>query len=191
MATKTKTFNLAGVDIICNRILTGKTKPSQGETPFTSAVDDGHIASKRNIIDVTAATRTMTAEESGSLVIFNKADGIVITLPALSAANIGLWYEFQINTSITSNAAKWSTGTQGTDFFIGSLITADPDGAPAEATFVVSGNGSTHDNISMNGTTTGGLIGTKVKVTAISATLWQVDGIMAASGDTATPFATS
>ena len=189
MASKTKTFNLAGVDLIVNRIMTGKTKPSQGETPFTSAVDDGHIASKRNIIDVTAATRTMTAEESGSLVIFNKADGIVITLPTLSAANIGLTYEFQVNTSVTSNAYKWSTGAQGTDFFVGQVLTVDTDTAASPVAHA--GNGTTHDNISMSGTTTGGLIGTRVKVTAISATQWQVEGVSMASGAVATPFATS
>lgn len=190
MSTKTKTFNLAGVDLIVNRIMTGKTKPSQGETPFTSAVDDGHIAAKTNIINITAdATRTMTAEESGSLVLFNKADGIVITLPALSAANIGLWYEFQVNTSVTSNAYKWSTGTQGTDFFVGQVLTVDTDTAASPVAHA--GNGTTHDNISMSGTTTGGLIGTRVKVTAISATQWQVEGVSMASGAVATPFATS
>lgn len=191
MTTKTKQVNMAGLDIICNRIITGQTKPSQGEVAVQSSLTAGHIAGRRNVIALTAAARTLTLPESGSLVTLNKADGMTITLPVLSAAMLGTWYEFQALGSVTSVGYKWATGTQGTDFFNGSLVTADPDGSPAEATFIVTGNGTTHDNILMNGTTTGGLIGTCFRIVATSVTTWTVFGVMAASGDTATPFATS
>ena len=190
MPSKVNQVNMAGLDLIVNRLITGKTKRADGEFTVSSDLDAGSVVGKRNVINITDATRTLDALESGSLVILNKADGITITLPTLSAANVGVWYDFVVNTSITSSAAKWSTGAQGVDWFIGGLVTADADGT-TESGFIVAGNGSSHDNISMNGTTTGGLIGTQMRLTAISTTLWQVQGIMAASGDTATPFATS
>lgn len=192
MPTKQNQINMGGMDLIVNRLITGKTSRAAGEITIPSTLDAGAMVSKRNVVNVTTdAAYTIDALESGTLFLLNKADGITFTLPTLSAANVGLWYEFQINTTITSGAAKWSTGAQGTDWFNGSLITADPDGSPAEATFVVTGNGSSHDNISMNGSTTGGVVGTCFRVLATSATTWTVFGVMAATGDTATPFATS
>jgi hypothetical protein len=190
MASKGKTVNMAGLDLVVNRIITGKTKAGKGNIKLSDDVVGGSVVGRRNVVDITAAARTITEDESGTLFVCNKADGITFTLPALSASMVGVHYDFVVNTSITSSALKWSTGTQGTDWFIGGLVTADADGT-VESGFIVAGNGSSHDNISMNGTTTGGLIGTQVRLTAISSTLWQVEGIMAASGDTATPFATS
>lgn len=138
------------------------------------------------VVNITAdATRTITAAECGTTFLMNKADGIVFTLPA---ASVGLWYEFQANTSVTSNSYKLSTATQGTEFFVGTLPlvvggTADVD--------YFAGNGSTHDNITFAGTTTGGLAGTRIRVQCISSTLWSVSGFVVSSGTSATPFATS
>jgi hypothetical protein len=190
MASKGKSVNMGGLDLYVNRIITGVAKASKGNLAVADTIDAGHIASRRNTVSITTdATKTLTIDESGSLFLLNKADGIVITLPALSAANVGLWYEFQVNTSVTSNAYKISTGTQGTDFFAGQVLTVDTDTAASPVAHA--GNGSTHDNMSMAGTTTGGLIGTKIRVTAISSTLWHVEGINMASGAVASLFATS
>ena len=45
--------------------------------------------------------------------------------------------------------------------------------------------------VSFNGTTTGGRIGTKIKITNIAADKWFVEGTVLHSGNVATPFATS
>ena len=42
--------------------------------------------------------------------------------------------------------------------------------------------------ISMNGTTTGGVIGTYIRATAISATRWFIQGTLSGSGTATTPF---
>lgn len=187
MADKGKTINWAGNDLVVNRIITGATKVGAGEIKVSDAITSGHIAGRKNVVDVTtAATYTITAAESGTLFLMNKASGIVFTLPAPA---VGLYYDFQVNTSVTSNAYKWSTATQGTDFFNGQVLTIDTDTAASPVAHA--GNGTTHDNISMNGTTTGGLIGTRLRIECVSSTLWTVSGPNMASGIVATPFATS
>lgn len=189
MTSFVKTLDLGGLDIRVNRIITGKVKAGMGPTDF-SQMTPGALLSKRNVIShTTGATRTLTTDQSGTLVLLNKADGVVFTLPAASTANIGVWFEFQVNTTITSNAAKWSTATQNTEFFNGSFVSVDEDGTVTNAVFT--GDGTTHDNISMNGTTTGGRPGTQFKLTCTAANLWTVTGMVGGNGTVATPFATS
>jgi hypothetical protein len=133
------------------------------------------------------ATKTLKPEDSGATIVLDRAAGTVITLPK---AQEGLNFEFTVLTSVTSNAYKFSTLRQGTEFFIGQLISVDTDTTNALAYDQV-GNGTTHDNISMNGTTTGGLIYTNFRARAISSTQWLVEGTNFGSGAVATPFATS
>lgn len=186
MATKAKQIDMGGMTIVCDRIVTGITRPKAGFT-VSDSMASGAINDRINVVNITAdATKTLTAEQSGSLILLNKADGIVITLPTLSSARVGMYFDFQVNTSVTSNAYKWSTGTQGTEFFNGQVLTNDTD--TAASLVAHAGNGSTHDNISMNGTTTGGLIGTRIRLECVSSTLWTVSGINMASGAVATPF---
>ena len=61
---------------------------------------------------------------------------------------------------------------------------------------VFQGNGTTHVSVSMNGTTTGGLLGTDLTFECIAASaspsgMWQVLGTNLTSSTTGTPFATS
>jgi len=72
---------------------------------------------------------------------------------------------------------------------IGSLVNVDTDTSNAVAAWV--GNGSTHVAVSMNGTTTGAVKGTKLRFTCLSATNWLVQGVIQGTGTVATPFATS
>ena len=76
--------------------------------------------------------------------------------------------------------------TDGTDKFVGSLMVGVDDGAkkafvPAAANDVVNLNGE--------GTgTTGGLIGSRVKFTAIANDTYMVEGLLIGTGTVATPF---
>jgi hypothetical protein len=154
----------------------------------TSLIDsNGYFYPKIPIQDITASTKTITTAETGTLFLLNRAAGIVFTMPAPA---VGLYYDFIVNTSVTSNAYKWSTATQGTDFFLGTLVGEDIDGTVTSGAGFT-GNGTTHDNISMNGTTTGGLVGTQFRLIGISTTLWTCQGMVSGSGTIATPFATS
>lgn len=143
------------------------------------------VRAKRNVISGQGATRTLNANESGSTCLFDRAAGIVFTLPV---APVGAFFDFVITTTITSNAAKIITGA-GTELLIGGYMNIDTDTANAVAAF--DGNGSTHIAVSMNGTTTGGILGTKLRFTCLSSTRWMVEGVVRGSGVVATAFATS
>lgn len=143
------------------------------------------VRAKRNLISGQGATRTLNENESGSLCLFDRAAGIVFTLPT---AKVGAYFDFVVTTTVTSNAAKVITGA-GTELLIGGYTNVDTDTSNAVAVFT--GNGSTHVAVSMNGTSTGGRQGTVLRFTCLSATLWQVEGMMMGSGVVATAFATS
>lgn len=131
------------------------------------------------------ATKQLLAEENGAMFILDKVDGIVLTLPS---PVVGMQFDFVVKASVTSNVYKIITNA-GTVFLIGQVISNDTDTGGAAVHF--QGNGTTHLSVSMNGTTTGGLIGTKLRFTCISPTLWIVEGVNNGSGTVATPFATS
>jgi hypothetical protein len=141
----------------------------------------GHV---RQVIDAVGATRTLAPEESGALCLFDSASGVVYTLPA---PVVGMWFEFATKTTITSNAAKVITDA-ATTFLVGGVVSAN---SGATTTTAYPANGTTIRALSSNGTTTGGTIGDRYKVTCISSTLWQIDGQVVATGVTATPFAVS
>lgn len=143
------------------------------------------VRARQNVISGSGATRTLNANESGSLCLFDRAAGIVYTLPT---AKPGTYFDFAVSTSVTSNAAKVITAA-GTELLIGGYMNVDTDTSNAVAAFT--GNGSTHVAVSMNGTTTGGLQGTKLRFTCLSSTRWAVEGIVQGSGVVATAFATS
>ena len=148
-------------------------------------------ARARKVIAVTA-DRTLTAKESGALVVFDVAAGAVVTLPTPVA---GMTFDFVVTTTITSNNAKIITNSSSV-FLLGEVLTyTTATASPAGFAF----NGSTHVACTMNGTTTGGIIGTKVTVTALpttsatstASTQWFIEGTVVGSGTIATPAATS
>ena len=136
------------------------------------------------VIDGVGATRTLAPEESGALCLFDSAAGVVYTLPA---PQVGMRFEFLTKTTITSNSAKVLTDA-ATTFLVGGVALSN-SGATTGQFFA--GNGTTHRSTNGNGTTTGGVIGDRLRFTAISSTQWAVDGVMNQTGTAATPFATS
>ena len=146
------------------------------------------VLSKVNIISGLGATRTLSADESGSVILLDRAAGIVVTLPL---ADPGLVYDFIVTTTVTSNSYKIITGA-ATEFLIGGYVNVDTDTSNAVAAFL--GNGSTHIAVTMAATgtnATGGIQGTKLRFTCLSTTRWMVEGIVEGGGTVATAFATS
>lgn len=143
------------------------------------------LEARKAIISGQGATRTLNVNESGATCLFDRAAGIVYTLPL---AVPGTTFDFAVTTTVTSNAAKIITGA-GTELLIGSLVNVDTDTSNAVAAWTP--NGSSHVAISMNGTTTGAVAGTKIRVTCLSATRWLVEGVIQGTGTVATPFAAS
>lgn len=127
----------------------------------------------------------LSPNESGKTFLFDAVAGQSFTLPTAVA---GLKYRFVTTVDLTSNAfaVLCSTAVAG-DFMVGSVHGAIEGAATDEMHFA---NGTTHLGFSANKTTTGGLIGSTLKVEAISDTLWLVSGVQSCTATPATPFTT-
>ena len=148
---------------------------------------DGNIATgaHRQVIDGVGATRTLLADESDALCLFDRAAGVVYTLPAPVA---GMQFEFSATVAVTSNAYKVVTNSASV-FIVGSVTAGSL--TVADSGDVFQANGTTHRAISMAGSTTGGLVGGSIRLTAISSTQWVISGDIVGSGTLADPFTTS
>lgn len=147
------------------------------------------IRAKKNIISGSGATASLSEFDSGSLVLLDRAAGIVFTLPAACA--VGTHFDFTATVSVTSNAYKIITGA-GTELLIGGYTSVDTDTSNAVAYFT--GNGSTHVAVNMTAAGSnalGGIQGTQLRFTKVTSTLWEVSGFVECGGTPATAFATS
>lgn len=133
-----------------------------------------------NIVALTAATAAPTSTQSGSIFTLGRAGGITVTLPT---PVVGLRYTFMVVTSVTATSYKIITDA-GTTLLQGVITSATTTASVFESV-----TGSSNISVTMNGTTTGGLVGTQLEFTCLSSTLWQVFGTNFTSGTTATPFA--
>lgn len=155
----------------------GSTLSVTGVATFASAP----VFSAGRLVSVISETTiaTLTVAQSGSTVLFNSTTGVAVTLPAPS---VGAVYEFVV-------AQTPSVGTHGivtnagTVFLKGALVIAPAAGTVATFT----ANGTSNIAISMNGTTTGGIQGSQFRAIAVSATVWEVTGVLAGSATLATP----
>lgn len=140
----------------------------------------------RQVISEGAATRQLTAKESGALCLFDRAAGTVYTLPT---PVVGMQFEFLVTVAVTSNAHKVITKTIASEFLVGGVIMGDVTVASSGDYFEA--DGTSIVALSAAGSTTGGLLGERYKVTAISTTQWAIEGVTHGAGTLATPFATS
>lgn len=134
------------------------------------------------IVADTDDTLTLTKEDSGKTIVLKKADGVEVDLPM---AEVGLRFKFLVATTVTSGGYNIRGNTKD-DLFVGVLQMVDTDSSDAhtdQAADVVD-----DDSIEMNGSTTGGLIGTQLFVECVKANRWFVQGVVRHSSDVATPF---
>ena len=148
----------------------------------------------KDVESLTAATKTVTSADSGTVYLINRAAGVVVTLPTAAA---GLYYKFIIGTTITSNAFAIN-GATANDIYAASsnILLWDKDAPATVSAKQFYADGSNDDVMSMNGGTTGGFIGTELHLYGIatggqgSATaVWHLSGVSYADGTLATPFA--
>ncbi len=140
----------------------------------------GVVGDTRRVI---TAAKTLTAEDSGAICLFNSASGMTYTLPS---AQPGLFFDFQVTVTVTSNNDRVICAVG--DFFLGTVLQA------SDGTVTLVGrtaDGSTHLAFDLNGTTKGGIMGDTIRVAAISDTQWAISGFVTATGTEATMFATS
>ena len=183
------TYNANGstkvvVDTSTAQTLAGKTltSPTINTAAFTEVVTASG-----------GTTRVLTSATSGSINLFDSASaGILYTLPA---PVVGLQYTFVSTVLQTGGAIKIITDagttllTGAIQMYSGEKVTPSSTlgpfqfNSPAASSFI---------SFNMNGTTTGGGIGTTVNFLCVSATAWLVTGaVVSPSGSLATPFANS
>ena len=145
-------------------------------------------------VALTANTSLTVNAHAGRILITQDADGI-FTLPSINANangatagdtdynnlnNIGASFTFYVDTTATDVQIV----TDGTDKFTGAAMIAVNDGAK-KAFFP----GASNDVLSMNGTTTGGIIGSILTVTAVEEANYLVhNSLLLGSGTIVTPF---
>jgi len=145
--------------------------------PVTST--NGFITGTGVNSTVTAATLTVTADAyNGQTINLSRAAGITVTLPAATGSNAV--YTFEVATSVTSNNNVIQVAN-ATDVMNGFSSVAGTTGS-VFSTLPAS------DTITMNGTTTGGLIGSYVQITDLAAGYYLVQASLVGSGTPATPF---
>jgi hypothetical protein len=133
---------------------------------------------------------SLSVQQSGQQFVFDRAAGTTFTLPAPPPVANGesIYFDFFVKTTASGGNYKVITNA-ATVFLMGSLINIDTDSSNAVAAWTA--DGTTIRAITMNGGTTGGLLGTWFRIASISPTQWMVFGIDQGSGVVATPFATS
>ena len=157
------------------------------------------------VVEITAST-TLSPEAHGGRIIAvggSLAAALTLTLPAINVSanpvtsgpgqdpntlnNEGVLYTIWVPTTISTSALK--IGTNGTNKFVGSITMndVDSDGAALVGFFAAAAN----DFINLNGTTTGGVAGSWVRIFAIAANKYMVEGTVLGTGTVATPFANS
>jgi len=145
-------------------------------------------------VALTANTTLTVNDHAGRILITQDADGI-FTLPSINTNangatagttdynnlnNVGASFYFYVDTTATDVQIV----TDGTDKFVGAAMIAVDDGAK-KAFFPAASN----DVLSMNGTTTGGITGSVIQVTALQSAEYLVHNtLILGSGSIATPF---
>lgn len=148
-----------------------------------TAAEIDRVADTSAQLVAAGATLTLTeAAHSGKVIALDTAAGSVVTLPA--ATGSGARFLFLVTVTATSNSHIVKVTTN--DTMVGFVHNNDLDGT-AVAFYKA---GSTDDTITLNRTTTGGVIGDFIECIDMLADLWFVRGAITcvAGSNIATPF---
>ena len=134
---------------------------------------------------ITTATKTLTAADSGTVYGFNKADGIVVTLPTPAA---GIHYKFLVETTFTSAGQIKTATTDGTDGFLGTAFVFDTGEIGETDNFHPA---ASNDVIDLGAVEQGWLTGGFIRLTGVNTTTWFVEAFLMGDGTLVTPFTDS
>lgn len=131
------------------------------------------------------STKTLTEADHMSTVKLDTVTGSVVTLPA--ATGTGKRFRFVVSVLATSPNHVVKVGT-ATDVMQGNITLGGTAALPASSSSVFA-PAATHDTITLNRTTSGGVtIGEWFELQDFAAGVWQVRGVLTATGTPATPF---
>lgn len=157
-----------------------------------------------NVVSLTSSTTLTVAAHAGKILKVGGtlASDLVITLPAINTSanapsagpgsdpntqnNQSATFTIWVDATIATSSVK--IGTNGTDKFIGSVLSIDSDTSGAMAGFIPA---AANDFINLNGSDTGGVVGTCITITSLTTNKYMVNGVIVCTGSPATPFANS
>ena len=131
-----------------------------------------------------ATDRPLLVGESGALCLFDVAAGVVYTLPAIGADDIGMYFDFSV--SVTGTGSYSVDTDSATTFIGGGMIGGDTTPGGFD---IFPANIATHVSIDLDSTETGEDAGGYFTLTATSTTTWVCGGYTVGSGSIASPFA--
>ena len=156
----------------------------------------GFISQGPNTVTTAGATAAVTVANNAGKITTVAATS-AITLPAVNASanpvqsgpgqdpntlnNLGAQYTF----FLPATASAVTITTASGDYLLGQVILG-PSAGGATSMFVANGTSTT--TVTLNGTTTGGIKGSFITITAVAANTYMVAGKLIGSGTLATPF---
>ena len=152
-------------------------------TTFSGPVTatNGFISGSGSLVSVTADVTLTSASHAGRTMLLDVASGATVTLPA--ASGTGNIYKFFVKTTVTSNDYIIQVAS-ASDTMAGVAIVANDGGATASIFETVAAS----DTITLDGSTTGGILGGQVEIQDVASGVFSVVVRGAATGTEATPF---
>lgn len=137
------------------------------------------IAAPANVTGTTLAVTQ--AAHAGRVVTISAAAPIAITLPQATGSGATYTFQMQVVATATSHTIKVANATDVMQGIQLALTTAS-------ANVIGYGTSATSDTISLNGTTTGGVVGAIYQIRDVKTGFFMVLGYDSPTGSTATPF---
>ena len=152
-------------------------------TTFSGPVTatNGFITGSGSLVSVTADVTLTSASHAGRTMVFDIASGATVTLPA--ASGTGNVYKFFVKTIVTSNSYKIQVANANDTMAGVAIIANDSDNSAS-----LFETAAASDTITLDGTTTGGILGGQVEIQDVASNIFSVAIRGAATGTEATPF---
>ena len=141
----------------------------------------GFISGSNSLVSITANATLTAASHAGRTMVLSVASGATLTLPA--ASGTGNIYKFFVATTITSNNYIIQVAN-GNDTMAGVAIVANDSDNSAS----IFETAAASDTITLDGTTTGGILGGTIEIQDVATNVFSVVARGAATGTEATPF---
>lgn len=140
---------------------------------------NGIIRASNSIVSLAANTTITQMTHAGRVMLFNAASGLTAALPA--AVGSGNLYTFVVATTVTTNDYIIAVAS-ASDILQGGILLATDTGGITVPTAADS------DTITMNGSTTGGIKGSILRIQDVASGLFTVEGFVISTGAESTPF---
>jgi len=147
--------------------------------PLTS--NNGFISGSGSVVTLSSDTTLTSASHAGRVMLLDKTDGLTVTLPAASGS--GNVYKFFVKTTITSNNYVIQVASSD-DTMSGVAVVANDSDNTASVFETLAAS----DTITLDGSTTGGILGGMVELQDLYSGKYLVKIHQSATGSEATPF---